>query len=182
MSSASLPVTPERAPSAPHARSFARRSFTVPPKLATPVRKPQIGAAEDIETLCVVPNAKVVSFSTSATGSPRPHSSSGSGQNAVAGSLAWHTPTERTLAAGSNSMATRTLHSADLWQDLLRYTESLDQYPSFIPANCSMQFCLDLNAGASMAYRYSRSECCPNNTTESNCQARQIQTKRMWNN
>lgn len=101
MASSSLPVTPERPVSAPYALSITRRSFTVPPKLATPFRKPQIGAAEDIETLCVVPQAKVVSFRTSATGSPRPHSGLAQDHHAVAGTLAWHTPTERTLAAGS---------------------------------------------------------------------------------
>jgi hypothetical protein len=72
----------------------------VPAKLATPPKatnNPEIGAAKDVETLYVHPNANVVKFTTSS----RPSSS---GSNPSPGkaqpTLSWTSPTERTMAVG----------------------------------------------------------------------------------
>jgi hypothetical protein len=92
------------APSTPLAdtprRLALNRSFTVPAKLATPPKatnNPEIGAAKDVETLYVHPNASVVKFTTSS----RPSSS---GSNPSPGktqpTLSWTSPTERTMAVG----------------------------------------------------------------------------------
>ncbi|PNS21658.1 Rab guanine nucleotide exchange factor SEC2 [Sphaceloma murrayae] len=93
-SQTSRPITPQT----PSSRMAVRRSVTVPSRLQvnadeqTPV---EIGDSRGVETIYTHPSAKVVSFTVSPIKSNR-RVSEGNGS----GSLAYRTPTERTVAAG----------------------------------------------------------------------------------
>ena len=96
MTTPSTPATPRRP-------ATINRSFTVPSKLATTSRSEtaptaEIGATKDVETLYVHPSASIVKFTT--TGSSRPSTPRTPGTPGAVGTLAWTSPTERTLAAG----------------------------------------------------------------------------------
>ncbi|KAH0345161.1 hypothetical protein KCU81_g4458, partial [Aureobasidium melanogenum] len=94
-------------PSASAPGTALRRSFTLPSRLANPNKAQQqveIGSADGIETLFVVPSAKIVSFSTASSLRSRPSSRSSiasyDGEADTSTSLSWTSPTERTMAAG----------------------------------------------------------------------------------
>ena len=90
--------TPEHTPKSPN--PTVRRSHTVPTRFTEPVRTipSAVPGADNVETLFVHPQAKIVSFTVSKVPS-RPSSSSGT-VSSETGALPWTSPTERTLATG----------------------------------------------------------------------------------
>ncbi|KAE9971708.1 hypothetical protein EG328_005437 [Venturia inaequalis] len=99
------PSTPENVSRYTNHHLGLRRVNTLPSKLhSTPPRSsPSAGPSPDsVETLFVHAGTKVVSFTVQSTSSTRPGSSAGRryGQDATSGTLAWDSPSERTMAAG----------------------------------------------------------------------------------
>jgi hypothetical protein len=100
------PSTPENAPRFAHHHPGVRRVNTLPSKLIDPTLRtsPNVSPAPDsVETLFVHSGTKVVSFNVQGSASTRPASSSGRRHNqddATSGTLAWDSPSERTMAAG----------------------------------------------------------------------------------
>ncbi|TID22043.1 gb [Venturia nashicola] len=99
------PKTPGNATRLANRNLGVRRVNTLPSKLLSPSARssPSVGPSLDsVETLFVHAGTKVVSFTAQSTSSTRPGSSAGRrhGQDAASGTLAWDSPSERTMAAG----------------------------------------------------------------------------------
>lgn len=101
----SAPATPEHAPST-ISHPGVRRVHTLPAKLAPP-------QLDTVETLFVHSEAKVVSFNVAAVVGTRPGSSAGRRRTLegdASGTLAWSSPSERTLAAGMSKVLGLYMH------------------------------------------------------------------------
>jgi hypothetical protein len=99
------PSTPDNASRFAYHHPGVRRVNTLPSKLISPSSRtsPNVSPAPDsVETLFVHTGTKVVSFNVQSSASARPGSSSGRrhDQDATSGTLAWDSPSERTMAAG----------------------------------------------------------------------------------
>lgn len=124
------PSTPENVSRYTNHHLGLRRVNTLPSKLhSTPPRSsPSAGPSPDsVETLFVHAGTKVVSFTVQSTSSTRPGSSAGRryGQDATSGTLAWDSPSERTMAAGMLDVLEHT--SCSPLTQLCRTSESLSR-------------------------------------------------------
>lgn len=127
------PSTPENA----H-RFGVRRVNTLPSKLIDPSSRtsPNVSPAPDsVETLFVHTGTKVVSFNVQGSTSTRPGSSSGRrlDQDATSGTLAWDSPSERTMAAGMLENTEKNPYPSLIQPSRTSKNLSRAQLRSFIP-------------------------------------------------
>jgi hypothetical protein len=120
----SVPASKKVFEHAPHASTTARRSFTLPARPA--IRSTSTPAARNssdtpdtsdgIETLFICSTAKIVSFTASSPAKRHSPSRTPRARGSPPRSIAWTSPTERTLAVGMDNPASWTRQKTNLVQ------------------------------------------------------------------
>jgi hypothetical protein len=122
----SVPASKKVFEHAPHASTTARRSFTLPARPAMrstskPAARNSPDTADGIETLFVCSTATIVSFTASSPAKRHSPSRTPRARGSPPRSIAWTSPTERTLAVGMAIPASWTRRKTNLVQGFCAY-------------------------------------------------------------